>query len=100
MGSPARGALVAQGSDGESQLVLHGGLQHGLHEPRQLGSQVAPQGLLIADLGEPLRRGAIDESGYRSHGRTPSVLEHVKWYARSRRPFPQETLRHFTLGVA
>jgi hypothetical protein len=47
--------------------------------------QLLPEGLLIADLSEALGGCAIDQSGYRSHGRTPSVLEHVKSYARSSR---------------
>ncbi len=44
MVSPTGCALVVQRPDREAQLVLHRGLQHGLHESGQFRAQVAPQG--------------------------------------------------------
>jgi hypothetical protein len=84
---PLARALVAPGEDQRGQLVLHRRLEDRPDAVEELGAQIPPQRVLVADLSPALGLGSLGQRRYRCHRRTPSVLEHRKLYAHSLR-FP------------
>lgn len=78
------GALIRLRPQERRQLVLHRRLQDPLHGLEQLGSEVAPQGVLVAHLPPALGGCAVGQGGgYRCHRAYSLVLQSPELYAHS-----------------